>query len=390
MEAFTIATTPLLHFGTGKISALPGIVKSFGSSILLVTGRQSFFSSEHGQNLLEQLNALSLTVHHYSVNHEPSPIVVDTAVLKFSPHAPDIVVAIGGGSVLDAGKAISAMLPLNESVKDYLEGFGAKKTHPGTKVPFLAVPTTSGTGSEATKNAVLSDVGKYGYKKSLRHNNFVPNIAIVDPALAIGCPPVVTATSGMDAFTQLLESYLSTAGNPITDALAYEGLTLISTSLIKAYQDGSNMDARTGMALSSYISGITLANAGLGLVHGFASSIGGFYNIPHGVICSTLMAASNKIAVRKLRQRGDPGRALMRYGRIGKIFAGLEGKSNEYYTDFLIWLMERWAVEMDIPALSMYGISSSDFEKIVNATDNKYNPVALDKDELIEVLSIAH
>ena len=166
---------------------------------------------------------------------EPTPGIVDEAVKKTVSFDPDVVVAIGGGSVMDAGKAISAMLPLVEPVKNYLEGVGTKPAHPGVKVPFIAIPTTAGTGSEAAKNAVLSETGENGYKRSLRHNNFVPNVAIIDPALSITCPPATTAASGMDAFTQLLESYLSTAGNAVTDALAYEGLQQVSRSLRQAY-----------------------------------------------------------------------------------------------------------------------------------------------------------
>jgi len=300
-EAFSLARTPHLHFGIGKISALPLAIKSFGPKVLLVTGARSFLASPYSAKIFDELHTNGFAIERYVVDREPTPVLIDSAVKKYTVFAPDAVVAIGGGSVLDAGKAISAMLPLGEPVKDYLEGVGSKPTHPGLKVPFIAIPTTSGTGSEATKNAVISEIGVQGYKKSLRHNNFVPDVAILDPSLTFNCPPSVTAASGMDAFTQLLESYLSTASNPITDALAVEGLSLISSSLIKAYQDGSNANARAGMSLASYLSGITLANAGLGLVHGFASSIGGLFSIPHGVICSSLMPAANKITVRKLR-----------------------------------------------------------------------------------------
>src|SRR5690606_22395692 len=224
-------------------------------------------SSDHGQKLWQRLHDETIEFRQYSVATEPTPSIVDAAVNEFGDFSPEVVVAIGGGSVLDAGKAISAMLPLKAGVREYLEGVGSR-THPGDKVPFIAVPTTSGTGSEATKNAVLSEVGERGFKRSLRHDRFVSDVAIVDPVLAVTCPKTVTATSGMDAFTQLLESYLSTAANPITDALALEGLRHVSRSLPLAVHDPGNLSARCGMALASYLSGITLANAGLGLVHG--------------------------------------------------------------------------------------------------------------------------
>jgi len=389
IHSFNLANSPQLHFGAGKFSNLPAAIKTFGSKVLLITGARSFPRSSHFPQLMDQLQAMTVKVEHFTVEKEPAPATIDLAVKKFASYAPDVVVAIGGGSVLDAGKAISAMLPLNDGVKNYLEGVGKKPAHPGLKIPFIAVPTTSGTGSEATKNAVLSELGENGFKKSLRHNNFVPNIAILDPALTLSCPPPTTAASGMDAFTQLLESYLSTSANNITDALAVEGLKHVESSLIAAYKDGSNLQARSGMAIASFLSGVTLANAGLGLVHGFASSLGGFFEIPHGVICSSLMAAANKITVRKLRHDKSNDAALFKYATIGKLFAGHDNKSTDSYIDFLLSLIESWSVEMAIPRLGGYGISASHFDKVISATDNKNNPVDLRADEMREVLESA-
>jgi alcohol dehydrogenase class IV len=388
IKPFYVASLPDLHFGTGKIAVLADVVKTYGSKILLITGAKSFETSPQSHTIVEALTKNNIAVEQYVIVKEPSPTIIDHAVESFTAFDPDVVVAIGGGSALDAGKAISAMLPLKSSVKDYLEGVGTKN-HPGTKKPFIAVPTTAGTGSEATKNAVLSETGSEGYKKSLRHNNFVPNVAIIDPALMIGCSPSTTAASGMDAFTQLLESYLSTTANPFTDALALEGLKKISRSLLKAYEDGTNLEARTDMALAAYFSGITLANAGLGLVHGFASAIGGYFDIPHGVICSSLMPAANKITVRQLRLNGQHEMSLSKYATVGKLFSGLENKSPDYYTDFLLGVITEWAEEMNIPKLRDGGVRSVDFERIVKASDNKNNPIAIDQDGMKEVLSLA-
>lgn len=384
---FSFATTPRLHFGAGSIALLGSSVKSFGTRVLLVRGARSLLSSPHAQEILHQL-AGTIT-EQYSIDKEPTPAMIDAAVRQFSEFAPHCVVAIGGGSVLDAGKAISAMLPLKEPVKDYLEGVGTKPLHPGVKTPFVAIPTTSGTGSEATKNAVISEMGPNGYKRSLRHNNFVPDLAIIDPALTLGCPASVTAASGMDAFTQLLESYLSTAANPVTDALAYAGLKLVARSLKRAYDDGSNMEARTDMALASYLSGITLANAGLGLVHGFASPIGGYFNVPHGVICATLMGPANKLTVRKLRRDKILSAALSKYAAIGKIFSQERDKSAEYYTDHLLSVVETLTKELQIPTLSQFGITPDHWQKIVKETGNKNNPVDLEPEEMMEVLATA-
>jgi len=389
MDAFGLAAIPALYFGAGKISVLPSVVKPWGSTVLLVTGANSLMSSPQGDQLLATLQAQGITVHHARIVREPSPAMIDEAVNTFAGYKPSAVVAIGGGSVLDAGKAISAMLPLNDPVKNYLEGVGTK-SHPGNKVPFVAIPTTSGTGSEATKNAVLSEVGKGGYKKSLRHNRFVPDVAIIDPVLTVTCSPATTAASGMDAFTQLLESYVSTAANPITDALAYEGLKHISSALVRVYRDGTDLEARADMALASYLSGITLANAGLGLVHGFASAIGGYFDVAHGVICSALMGPANDITVRKLRADDSRGVAVLgKYATVGKLFSGVTGKADDYYVDHLLSVIHTYTRELGIPNLAGFGVSASDFDRIAKASDNKNNPVALDREEMIEVLGLA-
>ena len=387
-NGFNLVPSPVVYFGPGKISLLPSVIKSLGTKVLLVTGEKSFAQSNFYDSLLEQLHKLDIAFEPVSVNTEPTPAIVDEVVKNTLVFNPTVVVAIGGGSVMDAGKAIAAMFPLHEPVKNYLEGVGTK-LHPGSKLPFIGIPTTAGTGSEAAKNAVLSECGENGYKRSLRHNNFVPNVAIVDPALTLTCPPATTAASGMDAFTQLLESYLSTAGNAITDALAYEGLQQVSANLLKAYHSGSNLDSRVGMALAAYLSGVTLTNAGLGLVHGFAAAIGGYFPIAHGVICSSLMPAVNRVTVRKLRSQKEASNALRKYSVVGKLFAGIGDKSDDYYTDFLLDTIEAWRLEMNIPRLSKGGVKRSDFAKIVDVTDNKNNPVALNGEEMIEILEMA-
>jgi alcohol dehydrogenase class IV len=363
------------------------LIKGIGTKVLLVTGAGSFIKSAAGVSLLDQLMSQGFLVDHYSVDREPTPQLIDRAVLEYSSRKHNVVLAIGGGSVLDAGKAISAMLPLAEPVKDYLEGVG-EKSHPGSKIPFIAVPTTAGTGSEATKNAVLSETGVNGYKRSLRHDNFVPDIALIDPVLSISCSPSTTAASGMDAFTQLMESYLSTAANPLTDAYARQGLNLVSRSLLKVYREGADVGARADMSLAAYLSGVALANAGLGLVHGFASSIGGYFEIPHGVICSAMMAPANKLTVQKLRSEKN-NVALNKYASVGKIFSTDDNKSGDYYIDSLLALIESLTRELNIPKLGTLGVSSSDHDRIATITDNKNNPVKHDKQEILQILALA-
>lgn len=387
-ENFQLARTPHLHFGAGKIASLSAVLKPYGSKVLLVTGKKSFELSPHSSEVLNQLRENRLFFETCSIDGEPSPAMIDNAVARFSGWAPNVVVAIGGGSVLDGGKAISAMIPLGGNIKNYLEGVG-KASHPGDKIPFVAIPTTAGTGSEATKNAVLAETGPNGFKKSLRHDNFVPEIAIVDPALSLSCPQHVSAASGMDAFTQLLESFLSTSANAITDSLAFAGLERIARSLPEVYRDGTNLMARADMAMAAYLSGITLANAGLGAVHGLAGTIGGMYSIPHGVVCSALMPSANQVTLRKLRKNGDTTDALMKYARIGAVFSNEKGKSDDYYADYLVNQIGEWKTAMQIPTLSACGLPSESLREIAKNSNSKNNPITLDSDELEEILLLA-
>jgi alcohol dehydrogenase class IV len=385
MLNFQFITPASLHFGSGKISVLPNLIKTYGHHVILVTGAQSFIHLPAWSTLLLELEKHSITHHHIIIPSEPSPNMIDQAVEATRKQHPNVVVAIGGGSVLDAGKAIAAMHLEEGSVKSYLEGVGTKSPS-GKTLPFIAVPTTSGTGSEATKNAVISEVGVTGFKRSLRHNNFVPAHAVLDPALTLACPPSITAASGMDAFTQLLESYLSTASNPISDALAFEGLKLVAQSLMTTYTDGTNLEARENMALASYLSGITLANAGLGVVHGFASVVGGYFPIAHGVVCSTLMTAANEITIQRLRERDAHHGALTKYARVGKLFTNEQNLADEDYVDLCLQIIKHYTHAMKIPTLRNLGITTTDFDKIVAQTESKNNPIALSKDDLYAVL----
>ncbi len=388
VRSFDFNSTPKIIFGSGKLKLLPGILEEFGNTVLLVTGQRSFTQSEHWDKLLLRFESARVHWNHFIVQGEPSPEVIDECTATSRSSAIDAVVAIGGGSVLDAGKAVSAMLKQPGSVIDYLEGVGTKSPT-GNKVPFIAVPTTSGTGSEATKNAVISKVGKGGFKKSLRHDNYVPDIALVDPELTVSCPASVTAASGMDAFTQLLESYVSTNANPVTDALAIQGVRKVRDGLERAVKNGNDLQARENMALAALLSGITLANAGLGTVHGFASSIGGIFDIPHGLVCARLMGPVNKLTIEKLRASKDGAEGLYRYARIGKLFSENKNKTDEYYIDTLLNVIENWTTSLGLKGLSEYGIKKSDLPEIAAKTGNKYNPVPLSQDELTEALSMA-
>lgn len=384
VKAFQFARLPQIHFRKGGIDDLASMAAKSGT-IILVTGKSSFTGTPAAEKLFDSLSKAGVKYFHVTVAGEPTPEIIDRAVMDLAGEKICLVAGVGGGSVLDAGKAISAMMYTTVPVKDYLEGVGTME-HPGTKLPYIAVPTTSGTGSEATKNAVISKTGINGFKKSLRHDNFVPDIAIIDPMLTLSCPPRITAACGMDCFTQLTEAFLSVKSGKMTDALAIEGFRAVRRSLKKCYSDGYDADARSDMSYAALTSGICLANAGLGTVHGFASAIGAFTDIPHGQVCATLMAAVNEINVRELRRTASDKAALVKYASLGKIFLDENLRSDDYYIDGFIDYLFALTDYFQLPRLGNYGLKEEDIQGICLETENKNNPVALSNDHLNEIL----
>jgi len=388
IPSFKFSTLPVIHFGAGKRTILPGIAKEYGSSVLILTGSSSIHNAGHGEEIINGLKQVNINLFHEVIAHEPSPGMVDGIVSKYRQENIDLVVAVGGGSVMDAGKAVSALLPVEYGVKRYLDDVGDLK-HPGLKVPFIAMPTTSGTGSEMTKNAVISEVGEEGFKKSLRHDNFIPDHAIIDPEMMLSCPDRLTASSGMDAFSQLLESYVSKQSNPFTDALALQGLKHIKKYLLRSYLEGDqNLEARSGMALAAMFSGITLTNAGLGLVHGFASPLGGYFTIPHGTVCGSLVAPVFSFTIDKLIDRKD-NPAYFKMVIASKVFADFKYKEEK---EFLIAFKEKLfhiSKVLELPKLSEFGFNESAIGKIVSNTSHKGHPVTFTGDELHAILASA-
>jgi alcohol dehydrogenase class IV len=308
-------------------------------------------------------------------------------VKEFAPLSVEAVVALGGGSVIDCAKAVAAMLRLDEPITDYLEGVG-DKTHSGKTLPLIAVPTTAGTGSEATKNAVMSRVGRQGFKKSLRHDNFTPVCAIVDPELTLPCPRQVTAACGMDAFTQLLESYVSPQASPATDALALSGMKRMASALIPASTDrGDDLSLRSSLAYAAFLSGVTLANAGLGIIHGLASPIGGLVPIPHGVVCATLLAEACRMNIKRLRERSRPDDiALIKYGRIGRMLSGADNQDLLTACDLLLNTLDQWTEKLSIPRLGPYGVVESDLDVLAAQAGQKSNPIQLEPADIKAIL----
>ncbi len=382
---FTVGRLPYTVFFAGAIATLPQHIIRYGTRILLVTGGQSLKKSGRFHKIEKMLGDEGIEFENVAASGEPHTQLIDDVVHQYKGKGIDAVVSIGGGSVIDAGKAISAMMLVGQTVTDYLEVVGTKQ-HSGVKVPFIAVPTTAGTGSEATKNAVLSKTGKNGFKRSLRHDNFVPDVAIIDPELMIGCPVAVTAASGLDALTQLIESYVSTQANPFTDALALSGIEKIAHSLLAlCIHNEDTVTHRANMAYAAYISGITLAHAGLGVVHGLASPLGALFGIPHGVACGTMLAACTKATINKLKDMGDSNH-VKKYAAIGNILT----KNNNSIDDALealVCKLEEWIAILQMPRLSHYGITPEDFPLIIRDTGNKNNPAPLDEQQMVQILS---
>ncbi|NTU92029.1 MAG: iron-containing alcohol dehydrogenase [Chlorobiaceae bacterium] len=384
---FSLLPLPRIHFGPGRLSLLPGICSEYGRNVLLVTGRGALQRTGRLQQLLDAFAGEGLNVFQVTVLHEPSPELVDRTVSECRNRVVDVVVAVGGGSVLDAGKAISAMILQRHPVERFIEGRQGVIPHDGRKVPFIAVPTTSGTGSEVTSNAVISRVGPGGFKRSLRHNAFVPDAAIVDPELMTSVPAPLTAASGMDACTQLLEAYLSPFGNSYTDALALSGLERFGRSFMAACSGGaSDVAVRGDIAYAALMSGIALANAGLGIVHGYASSVGGLYDIPHGTLCATLLAEATRVNIRKLRQIDGAHPSLAKFAKAGEVLTGEPCDNVENGCARLLDRLDSWQEMLGFPRLGEFGVQDAELDAIVSITRSKSNAVVLDAGEMRNIL----
>ena len=393
---FKLTRIPEIHFGAGSLAKLAALAARFGRRALVVTGSGSLQASGWRDNIVSDLEKEKLELSFAAAAGEPTPELVDAAAAEHRPDRkrPDVVIAVGGGSVIDAGKAIAAMIPAagGESVADFLEGVGTGAAHSGTKIPFIAVPTTAGTGSEATKNAVLSRVGRDGFKKSLRHDNFVPDIAIVDPELTLSCPSEVTAACGLDAFVQLMESYVSSSANPMTDALAAGAMDAAKNHVTAAAGHGADkIETRAAMAYASLVSGITLANAGLGLAHGFAAQIGGMFPIPHGVICGTLITPVTQRTIERLQENAaapENQAFLKKYAAMGAMLGSVDPHNVEVACATLLRVLEAWTGKLRIKKLGHYGVTVNDLPLIADKTSNKHNPVRLGREEMIAILKV--
>jgi alcohol dehydrogenase len=390
--SFAIGRLPRIVFGAGKFRELPGLIATHGRRALIVTGNKSLRASRNWPLLANGLRAAGVDFESMAVEGEPSPALVDNAVGEFRAKGMDVVVGIGGGSALDAAKAIAGLLRPGNSVLDHLEGVGRDVPYRGPATPFIAVPTTAGTGSEATKNSVLSVIGENGYKKSFRDEALVAQVALVDPELLATCPPDIIAANGMDAFTQLLESYVSINANPFTDALAWSGMQAVLDGFFAAFGGGESEEAKHGrerMAYGSLLSGITLAQVGLGSVHGLASPLGAFFPIPHGVVCGTLLASATEVNIRALANRAPDSPALAKYATAGRMLSRNDSLTDSESHRRLVQTLHEWTQRLSLRRLGEYGVKESDIGRIVGnarGSSMKTNPLVLSDAEIAEVV----
>lgn len=371
---FEFATANRILFGPGTVAELGPLARAIGRRAFIVTGRDKI---RHA-GVINDLEGAGLNCTLFGVVGEPTVDLVGDGAALFTASGCELLIAIGGGSAIDAGKAIAALAANPGDPLEYLEVIGAGKAIPNAPFPMIAVPTTAGTGSEVTRNAVLASP-PHRVKVSLRSPMMLPRVAIVDPQLTIGLPPAITASTGLDALTQLIEPYVSARANPMTDVFCLDGLRAVKRSLAAAYRNGSDAAARAGMSYASLLGGLSLANAGLGIVHGFAAPIGGMFDAPHGAVCAAILPHGMAANIRA-------GAAHERYREIAVI---LTGSAHASAQDGVTWVYDH-VRQLGIPGLAKYGIGPAHVDDIVakaaKASSMKANPVQLPAEELKRVL----
>ena len=381
---FDFMTAGRIVFGPGRLQEAGEISRALGTRPLVVTGR----SADRAEPLLALLREAGLTAVLFSVAREPDLEIVRGGVALARGERCDCVVGFGGGAVLDAAKAIAVLLTNGGDILDYLEIVGRGLALSLPPVPVMAIPTTAGTGSEVTRNSVIASP-EHRVKVSLRHPAMLPKVALVDPRLTYGLPPEITATTGVDALTQLLEAYVGTRANPLTDGLCQEGISRVARSLRRVLEDGRNAGAREDMAVASLFGGMALTNAGLGAVHGIAGPLGGMFAAPHGAVCAALLPAVVAANLEALREREPTSDAIPRYAKVAKL---LSRNSSATAADAVTWL-RRLVSDLDIPGLATYGVASEHLaelaEKASAASSMRGNPIELTPEEIESIVAEA-
>lgn len=380
---FEFATATKIVFGSGKSGSLPQLLKDFGRKVLLVTGK----NTGRQEFLAQALAKENFEVTLFSIQTEPSIGIISEGADLVRETKCTAVVGVGGGSVIDGAKAIAALAPNKGNLIDYLEVIGKGQALDQKPLPFIAIPTTAGTGAEVTKNAVILSP-EHKVKVSLRSDLMFPRVAVIDPELTLSMTPEITAATGMDALTHLLESFVSNQSNPFIDTLCREGMHRIAASLETAYNDGSNRVARTDMAFAAMLGGMALANVKLGAVHGFAGPMGGMFSAPHGALCASLLPAVMKVNYMAVKEQ-NLQHSIEKFHELGRI---LTANSKAAAPDGIEWV-ERMIQKLQIPRLSSFEFDSSLFpslvEKAKSSSSMKGNPVVLGEDELYEILNTA-
>ncbi|TET86134.1 MAG: iron-containing alcohol dehydrogenase [Desulfobacteraceae bacterium] len=380
---FEFATASRIIFGQGTVKEVAPMASKMGNCALLVTGR----NVERAGPLSGSLKNTGMKIVTFSVSDEPTIELTIEGVELARQNASDIVIGMGGGSVIDTAKAIAALLTNSGDITDYLEVIGRGKPLSRPSAPCIAIPTTAGTGAEVTKNAVLTSQ-EHKVKVSLRSPTMLPDLAIVDPELTYSMPPSLTASTGLDALTQVLEPFVSVKSNPLTDTICIEGLKRAARSLHRAFKEGRDTRSREDMSIVSLFGGLTLANSKLGAVHGIAGPMGGMFPVPHGVICARLLPFVVEVNVRAL-QRHNSQQYLLRYDQVAQV---LTGKSNAKAEEGIARIHDLCDA-LDIPGLSDFGITEDHFPDLIarskKASSMKGNPVNLTDEELTEILQKA-
>jgi alcohol dehydrogenase class IV len=381
---FEFATATRIIFGAGTLREIGPLAAEMGRKALVVTGR----TAARAESLLELLAAEEIGTVDFAVSGEPTTEVARFGTERARESGCDLVVGFGGGSVVDTGKAIAALLTNAGDPLDYLEVIGRGQPLARPPLPYIAIPTTAGTGAEVTRNAVLGSP-EHNVKVSLRSPLMLPRLALVDPELTYSLPPEVTASTGLDTLTQVMEPYVSNRASPLTDALCREGMRRAARSLRRAYEQGDDPAAREDMALTSLFGGLALANAGLGAVHGFAGPLGGMFGGAHGAICARLLPHVMAANVRALQQRLAGSPALRRYDEIARLLTG----NDEATADDGVAGVQELCQSLQVPSLASYGMTKADFTSVVEkssaASSMRGNPIELTPEEMREILERA-
>jgi alcohol dehydrogenase class IV len=374
---FSFATAGRIVFGPGVAGQAAEYVRAWGRCALLITGRDP----ERTARLAQDLEGAGIAVHPFQVPGEPDTALVENGARQARGHGCDVVIGCGGGSVMDTAKAVAALSTNSGPLLDYLEVVGRARPLEHRPLPCIAVPTTAGTGSEVTRNAVIR-CPVHRVKVSLRSDQMLPKVALVDPELTMDLPPALTAATGFDALCQLLEAFVSTKANPLTDGLCREGLSRCAQALSTAYFQGRNLQARTDMALASLFSGLALANAGLGAVHGIAGPMGGMAAAPHGALCARLLPFVAAANIEALESGPEATPYLKRYQQAAAL---LTGRADAEARDLVRWL-DRLCAELKIPSLGRWGLQADQVPALavqaLKSSSMRGNPVSLDIETL--------